>query len=42
MSVSKEEHAFNHCVLDKLSLFVKVEVREPIKLLFSSKKSVVK
>jgi hypothetical protein len=42
MSVSSEEHASNHCVLDKLSLFVRMEVKESIRLVFSSKKRVVK
>ena len=41
MSVSNEEHAFNHCILDRLLLFVKVEVRESIMFVFSSKKSVI-
>ena len=42
MSVSSEEHAFDHCATDKLSLVVKVEVKEFIKFVFSSKNSVVK
>ena len=42
MSVSTEEHAFNHCVSDKFSLVVRVEVKELIRFVFSSKKRVVK
>ena len=42
MSVSSEEHAFNHCVSDKFSLVVRVEVKELIGFVFYSKKRVVK
>ena len=42
MSVSSEEHAFNHCVSDKLSLVIKVEISESIRFVFSSKKHVRK
>ena len=42
MSVSSEEHAFNHCISVKLLLIVKIEVRKSIRIVFSSKKSVVK
>ena len=40
MCVSSEEHAFSHCVLDRLSLFVKMEVKESIRCVFSLKKYV--
>ena len=42
ISVSSEEHAFNHCISDKLSLVSKVEISESIRFVFSSKKSVIK
>ena len=42
MSVSSEEHAFNHCISNKLSLVIRVEVSESIRFVFSSKKSVIK
>ena len=42
MSVSNEDHALDHCVSDRLSLFFKVEIRELIRFVFSSKKCVVK
>jgi hypothetical protein len=42
MSVSSEEHAFNHCIFDKLSLVNKVEISESIRFVFSSKKHVIK
>ena len=42
MSVSSEEHAFNHCISDKLSLVINVEISESIRFVFSSKKHVIK
>ena len=42
MSVSSEEHACNHCISDKLSLVVKMEINKLIWFVFSSKKSVIK
>ena len=31
MSVSSDEHAFNHCISDRLSLVIKVEISESIR-----------
>ena len=42
MIVSSEEHAFNHCVSNNLSLVIKVEISESIRFVFSSKKHVIK
>ena len=41
MSVSRKRHAFSHGVSDSLLLFVKMEVKESMRFVFSSKKCVV-
>ena len=42
MSVSSEQHAFNHCISNNLSLVIKVEISESIRFVFSLKKYVIK